>query len=314
MSIMKRLIPSSRALIAFDAAARHQSFSKAADELALTQSAVCRQIAGLEELLGVALFHRSKRGVTLTDAGQTYSRQMAARLDAVERDTLQLMAQRGGGALELAVVPTFASRWLIPRLAAFQQAHPDITVNMTTRTRHFLFEETEFDAAIYAGAPDWPGAEAQYLLREEVIAVCSPALIAPRQALRPEEILAYPLLQQTTRPYAWRAWFDACGVDKSQDGGNAMYGPRYELFSMLAQAASCRQGIALIPRLLIEEELATGRLICAVPELAMSDRAYYLAYPGHKAESGALKSFRAWLAQETAAYGENSKESGAGNG
>ncbi len=298
---MKRLIPSSRALIAFEAAARHQSFSKAADELALTQSAVCRQIAGLEDLLGVALFSRSKRGVTLTDAGYTYSRQMAARLDAVERDTLQLIAHRGGGALELAVVPTFASRWLIPRLHRFQAAHPDIAVNMTSRTRHFLFKESEFDAAIYAGEASWAGAATQHLLDEAVIAVCSPALIAPLTQLRPTEVKHYPLLQQTTRPYAWRAWFAASGIDP-RDGANDMAGARYELFSMLSQAAICRQGIALIPRLLVEEELASGSLICAVPELAMSDRAYYLAYPEEKAGSTALRAFRTWLAEEAAAY------------
>lgn len=299
---MKRLIPNSRSLIVFESAARHQSFNKAALELSLTQSAIGRQIASLEEQLGIELFVRTARGVALTDAGQTYSRQMAARLDAIERDTLQLLAHRGGGALELAVVPTFAARWLIPRLHRFQAAHPDITVNMTSRTRHFLFDDTEFDAAIYAGAASWAGAATQHLLDEEVIAVCSPALLGPRRQLSPAELKDYPLLQQTTRPYAWRSWFAHCGLDLRQLGANDMAGPRYELFSMLSQAAICNLGIALIPRLLVEAELASGSLICAVPEQGMSDRAYYLAFPEEKAESAALKCFREWLAAETAAY------------
>lgn len=133
---MRRKIPSTAALQAFDAAARHESFTRAADELALTQSAICRQIAALEDFLGVALFRRTRRGVRLTEAGISYSRKVAARLDAVERDTLSVMAHRGSGAtLEIATVPTFATRWLLPRLPAFLAGHPDVTVNLSTRPR-----------------------------------------------------------------------------------------------------------------------------------------------------------------------------------
>ncbi|HEX7640175.1 MAG TPA: LysR family transcriptional regulator, partial [Burkholderiaceae bacterium] len=144
---MRRKLPSTGALEAFEAAARHQSFTKAAEELAVTQSAVCRQVAALEAFLGVALFRRTRRGVTLTEAGRDYGRSVAARLDEVERDTLELMGRGGrGGALELAVVPTFATRWLLPRLPGFQRAHPDIVVHLSSRTRPFLFADTPFDA------------------------------------------------------------------------------------------------------------------------------------------------------------------------
>ena len=285
--------------MAFDAAARHQSFTKAASELALTQSAVCRQIAGLESFLGVKLFRRTKRGVSLTDAGATYSRQVAARLDAVERDTLELMARGGlGGTLELAVVPTFATRWLIPRLARYQKANPGITINLTTRTRPFLFAETEFDAAIQFGDGQWPGTEARFLMHETAVPVCSPQLIAPRQTLKPEEIGRYPLLQQSTRPYAWRQWFESLGVEVEHD----MTGPRYELFSMLSQAAIHQAGIALIPRFLVEDELAAGQLLVPVNHELVSDKAYHLIYPESKSESAVVKHFRAWLEQEAAAY------------
>lgn len=302
---MRRKIPNTGALLAFEAAARHESFTKAARELALTQSAICRQIAGLEGYLGVKLFLRSKRGVALTEAGQTYSRQVSLRLDAVERDTLELMARRGlGGTLELATVPTFATRWLLPRLAGFQKAYPDITINLSTSTRPFLFDATHFDAAIYFGDATWPGTEARPLMQEELVPVCSPRLIAPRKKLAAEEILDYPLLQQTTRPYAWRQWFESLNLAIEGD----MTGPRYELFSMLSQAAIHEMGIALIPRFLIEDELKSGQLMVPVKHAYLSEKSYCLIYPEHKAESAVLTHFRDWLEAEAATYGAQAKK------
>src|SRR3990167_9462614 len=128
---MRRKIPSTAALIAFESAARHQSFTKAAEELALTQSAICRQIAGLEAFLNIELFRRSRRGVKLTEAGLSYARRVAGQLDAVERDTLAVMGQQGAITIELAGEPTFGTQWLLPRLKDFQRLHPEITVNLT---------------------------------------------------------------------------------------------------------------------------------------------------------------------------------------
>lgn len=296
---MRRKIPNTWALTAFESAARHASFTKAARELSLTQSAICRQIAGLEEFLGVKLFLRSKRGVTLTEAGQTYSRQVSLRLDAVERDTLELMARRGlGGTLELATVPTFATRWLLPRLASFQRDYPDITINLSTSTRPFLFDDTHFDGAIYFGDATWPGTESRPLMHEELVPVCSPRLIAPRKKLKPEDVSKYPRLQQSTRPYAWRQWFESLSLAIEGD----MTGPRYELFSMLSQAAIHEMGIALIPRFLIEDELKSGLLIVPVNHAFVSDKLYRFIYPEHKADSAVLQHFRDWLEAEVARY------------
>lgn len=300
---MRRKVPNTGALIAFEAAARHESFTKAAEDLALTQSAVCRQIAGLEEFLGVALFRRTRRGVKLTEAGITYSRQVASRLDAVEHDTLALMAHQGRGAtLELAVVPTFATKWLLPRLAPFLREHPDLTVNLTTRTRPFLFADTEFDAAIYFGDAGWPGTEAHYLMRENPVPVCSPRLFGAMSASGgkpgPQEVARQPLLQQGTRPYAWRHWFESQGMHVAQD----MAGPRLELFSMLAQAAMHDMGVALIPPMMIEEELAAERLVIACDHAYLSDKAYYLIFPERKSETAALLTFKDWLEAEARRY------------
>ncbi len=295
---MRRKIPSTAALVAFESAARHQSFTKAAEELSLTQSAICRQIGGLESFLNVELFRRSRRGVVLTEAGVAYSRKVAAQLDAVERDTLALMGNQGTASIELAVVPTFGTQWLLPRLRAFQQLHPEVTVHLTNRTRPFLFADTHFDAAIYYGDAEWSGTQAHFLMHEHLLPVCSPALLgdAPADAAR---IAALPLLQQTTRPYAWRQWFAAQGMNVARD----MTGPRLELFSMLAQAAQHEMGIALIPPFLIQRELKDGSLVIALDRaVPNNDRAYYLMVPERKAESSALKAFRDWLLVQAATY------------
>ena len=295
---MRRKIPPTQALICFESSARHESFTKAAEELSLTQSAVCRQIANLEAFLDIQLFRRTRRGVKLTDAGQIYSRRIASRLDAVERDTLSVMGNQGTATLELALVPTFGTQWLLPRLSHFLRQHPQITVNMTNRTRPFLFADTEFDAAIYFGDGDWSGTQTHYLMPEAPIPVCSPALIAPARELTPEDIAQLPLLQQTTRPYAWRQWFAAADMRVEPD----LHGTRLELFSMLAQAAMHGMGLALIPPFLIRQELADGRLISPCPRSFETDNGYYLVIPERKAESAALLAFRDWILQQARAW------------
>jgi len=295
---MRRKIPSTTALICFEAAARHESFTKAAQELALTQGAVCRQIGGLEDFLNVELFRRSRRGVKLTEAGLSYSRQVAAQLDAVERDTLSVMRQQGANVIELAVVPTFGTRWLLPRLKDFQHHHPEVTVNLTNRTRPFLFADTPFDAAIYFGDADWSGTQSQRLMGENPLPVCSPALLDGEGMLDARRIASLPLLQQTTRPYAWRQWFNSQGMNVAGD----MTGPRYELFSMLAQAAMHEMGVALIPPFLIQRELEVGWLVVANRHALSSDKAYYLMIPERKVESASLRAFRDWLAEQARSY------------
>ncbi|MCR4467862.1 LysR family transcriptional regulator [Burkholderia sp. SCN-KJ] len=296
---MRRKIPSTTGLTAFESAARHQSFTKAADELAVTQSAICRQIGSLEELLGVKLFRRTRRGVALTDAGAAYSRRVASRLDDIECDALEVMANGGqGGTLELAVVPTFATKWLLPRLPAFVAEYPDITVNLTARTRPFLFDDTPFAAAIHAGSSQWPGTEGVPLMRESLVAVASPKLIESRAALIRPDWRRYRLLQQSTRPYAWRDWFAAQGLEVEGD----VSGPRFELFSMLAEAAARGLGISLIPRLLIEDELERGILVQVGRYEHLSNNTYYLIYPEAKADHAVLATFRTWIAAQAAQY------------
>lgn len=305
---MRRKIPSTTALALFESAARHQSFTQAAQEHAVTQSAVCRQIAGLEDFLSVKLFRRTKRGVLLTEAGTNYARNVRARLDDVERDTLALMAKGGaGGALELGVVPTFAAKWLVPRLGDFQRQHPDIAVHLSSRTRPFLFADAALDAAIFAGDAGWPGTESCFLMDEQLVAVGSPALVRTRRTLKAADVVHLPLLQMSTRPYAWRQWFESLGLQIDND----LAGARMELFSITTEAAIHGQGLALIPRFLIEEDLKHGRLVPLIEHEFVSDRRYYFIYPEQKSDNTVLALFRAWLDDQATRYRSASNAPGA---
>ena len=293
---MRRKIPATHTLLCFEAAARHESYTRAAQELALTQSAVSRQIGALEQFLGQALFRRTRHGVALTERGAVYARQIAPRLQALERDTLEAMSGQGGGrAITLAAVPTFATRWLIPRLPGLAAAQPELLVHIETRTRPFLFADTEFDAALYAGTPEqlanWAGTRAVLLMHEALVPVCSPGLLRQGRELAPLELAQLPLLQQSTRPQAWRQWFDAAGVAAPY----ALSGARHELFSMTAAAAANGMGAALVPRLLVEAELASGTLVLACERVAYGDRGYYLVTPERGDSKPALDNFSAWL-------------------
>ena len=302
---MRRKIPGTELLIAFETAARHQSFTRAAEELCLTQSAVCRQISTLEAFLGIALFNRVKKRVTLSEAGLLYAKQVREYLRRMEHDTLSLMAHRGsGGVLELAVIPTFATRWLIPRLADFNARHPTITLDLTTRAEPFMFTDTQFDAAIHFGDPIWPGALTEYLFGEEMIPVCSPALLAGRTNVAPEELAALPLLHQSARPDAWREWFDVAGRPHI----NAMGGARYETFAMLVEAAHAGLGVALVPRFFVLNEIASQALVVPSEYVLHNQRAYYLVYPENKIGSPSLQVFCQWLRDQASTYRKASME------
>ncbi len=297
---MRRRLPTLQALDCFEAAARHESYTRAAQELALTQGAISRRIASLEAFVGVRLFVRTRHGVALTPAGAAYARQIAGRLDGLERDTLDAMAGAGQGALHLAAVPTFAARWLVPRLARFAAACPDVTVHLDTCTRPFLFSETPYDGALYAGTDEqvknWPGTRTTLLMHEMVVPLASPAFAARRKLWRAADIARAPLLQQSTRPDAWRQWFEAFGVESP----DALRGPRHELFSMLASAAASGLGVALMPAMLVQAELARNDLVVLCDRPVSSRRAYCFVGPDAAEPTPAMDRFVAWLQGEIA--------------
>ena len=280
------------ALIAFESAARHQSFTRSADELALTPSAIGRQIATLEDYVGLPLFNRVRRRVSLTEVGETYAKQVRDNLDRIERDTLAVATRRGAeGILELAVIPTFATRWLIPRLPQFYAQHGHITLNLTTRSEPFLFTDTPFSAAIHFGNPVWPGAITQHLFGEEMVPVCSPELLNGSGSLAPPALARLPLLHQSARPDAWRQWLAQARVHDV----DCMSGQRYELFSMLVEAARAGLGVALVPRFFVLAELASKELIVPNEMALLNDKGYYLVYPESKQNAPSLQPFKQWL-------------------
>ncbi|MGE8571878.1 MAG: LysR substrate-binding domain-containing protein [Acinetobacter amyesii] len=306
---MRRNIPSLQSLICFESAAKHASYTHASQELFITQSAVSRQIQQLEEYLGVTLFSRTRHGVDLTEAGKQYAKSIKPFLQGIEKSTSDIMTHKGlGGTLKLGVVPTFATRWLLPKLSKLNAQHPEITVHLETSTKPFLFNENVFDAAIFAGTQQqiehWPGIQAHYLMDEEVVPVCSPKLIEnnfPHAEmtddhsfnLSDEELLRLPLLQQTTRPSIWQEWFQAHQIQHPKP----FDGQRHELFSMLSVAASHGMGMALIPQMLIEAELRKKELVIASNKKLHGSRKYYLVHSSQDS-SPQIQKFVDWVLQE----------------
>jgi LysR family transcriptional regulator, glycine cleavage system transcriptional activator len=292
--ISRRFLPSTGVLCAFEASARLQSFTAAAAELHLTQSAVSRQIRALEDMLGSELFVRERQTIRLTTAGEAYAQEIRGALDRISQATLGFRANPGGGTLQLAVLPTFGTRWLAPRLAGFFAAHPGVTLNLTTRLEPFDFRSEGLDAAIHFGAREWPGAVLEPLMTETVVPACAPAFKRAHKLARPADLLAAPLLHVSTRPAAWKEWFQAKGISVQDVPGMFV-----DQFAMAAQAATAGLGVALLPRFLMEPEFNSGQLVPAIArgEVESASR-YYLVWPSSRSGSPPLQAFAAWLRQE----------------
>lgn len=292
-NLSRRLLPSTSALAAFESVARLGSFSSAADELSLTQGAISRQISGLEDQLGILLFERSSRGVALTEAGRAYAKAIGAALSQIRTASLQAMTKRHGDTLNLAMLPTFGTRWLLPRIPRFVSAHPEITLNFATRIGMFDFEQDGLDVAIHIGQPNWPGAECTFLMDEMVAPVCSPDFLKQNPISQAEDLASLPLLHMASRPGAWTHFFEALGVSAVPAPGM-----RFEQFASVAQACSAGLGVALMPLFLIEAELRTGTLVEAFAHQVRSPSSYYLVAPITKMDLKPVAAFRAWLIDE----------------
>lgn len=293
---MRRKIPSNSALLAFEAAARHNSFARAAEELSLTEGAVSRQISRLEDFLGMTLFQRVGNRVRLAPNGSRYAVQVRAILDRLERDSLYMMGQPiDGASIEIAVIPTFASRWLIPRLKHFQDQYPNITVHIAECMEPFILTGSGFDAAIHFDHPAWAGMHLHHLLEEVLVPVCSPALLAGADADANISLDALPRLHRRQNPDAWQRYAEETGIVLS----NSAVGARYDLHSMLIEAALAGLGVALVPRLYIGTELAQGRLLTPWPDGKTIAKHFCLVLPEPLALSGgAVRVFAEWLLRE----------------
>lgn len=292
MSAPRRFLPSISALRALEALDRLGSASAAAVELSLTQGAVSRQLQALERQLGLALVQREGKKLSLTPQAQDYAEEIRTALNQIAQASLRLQTAPLAGTLNLAILPAFGMRWLMPRLPEFARLHPDVTINMTTRLEPFSFSSEAFDAAIHFGEANWPGTEALLLKNEQLIPVCAPDLLRGEAIAAPEQILSLPLLHIQTRSGAWADWFAANGVQTPK----TVAGTMYDQFSTITQAAMHGLGVALMPDYLVEQDLATGRLIALHPAPTETRGAYYLVWPTRNAQAPALVKFRTWLA------------------
>lgn len=288
----RTLTPSMSLLLAFEASARHQSYTRAAEELSLTQSAVSRQVQALEELLEVRLFLRNGRRIELTDVGRMYMRGVGGAIASIRNATMQAIAYRpGSGILNLAVLPTFGARWLMPRLHSFYAANSSVIVHMHSRIGHFDLETAGMDAVIGVGSRELPGLISRSLLEEELVLVASPALLERHPVESAHDLDSLLLLRVATRPNVWREWFDACNVKPR----GSHLGPTFELTSHLIQAVETGIGVGLVPRCLVENELQSGKLVVPFEFPYFSGLSYFFAYPANKAELPSVTAFRDWL-------------------
>jgi len=290
---MRRKIPGTAALIAFEASARHGSFSRAALELSITEGAVSRQIARLEEQLGVMLFTRKGNRVELSRHGADYAQQVREILARLERESVRLVAQpQGGGTLEIAVIPTFASRWLIPRLVGFQQLHPEITVNLSERAESFALAGSGFDGAVHFDHPAWAGMRVLPLFSEVLVPVCRPELLSACQ-----QGAGVTLLHKRATPDAWLDFAQATGAAI----GNPAAGPRFDLFSMLIEGARAGIGVALVPKVYVAHELSAGRLVIPWAGDVGAKRFVWIR-PETPLPGALVERFGQWLMSEAAVF------------
>jgi DNA-binding transcriptional LysR family regulator len=290
MNVQRRLLPNISALAAFEAVARLGSFTAAARELDLTQGAISRQVSLLEEQFGRRLFERDSRNVRLSPAGEIYAEAVRSALGQLRDAALGLMSNRHSGILNLAILPTFGTRWLMPLIPDFVARHPDITINFATRIGRFDFARERLDAAIHHGTPDWPDTDCTLLMRETVTPVATPQFLAGRKAFTAADVARLPLLHMATRPGAWSEWFEHQGLDAPTGPGM-----QFEQFGTVAQACMAGLGVALLPEILIAGELQRGQLVPAPGLPVQSRSAYYLVVPHDKRGHAPVASFREWL-------------------
>ena len=294
---MKRDCPTIQELLAFDAVARHESVTLAAGALCITVSAVSKQIAGLETFLGGReLVQRNGRGIQLTPQGRVYWQKIAGGLRAIETATFEVRSgDAGAGLLTLASVPTFLTKWLIPRLPAFSQQSRQVTLSFS---RHL--EPTDgippgVDAAIRYGTDAWPGVVSEYIAGREFVLIAARALMEERHRIvQPRDLIGHTLLHHEGAAQAWRQWASQHDVPETQ----TIAGPRFAQYASLIQAAVNGLGIGLVPRILVQDELAEGTLLIPCGSPILVDQGHYLCYRSDRLTLPGFAVFRAWVLEQ----------------
>ncbi|WP_440053868.1 transcriptional regulator GcvA [Pseudoalteromonas sp. T1lg65] len=288
---MSRRFPPLNALKAFEAAARHLSFTKAAEELYVTQAAVSHQIKILEEHLGLKLFLRKNRALLLTEEGQGYYLDIKDIFTQLVDATEKLLARGAKGSLTVSLTPSFAIQWLVPRLSKFNERHPEIDVRIKAQDQDDNSLTDDVDVAIYYGRGNWNSVQMHKLHTEYLVPLCSPFLLTgPKPLNQPNDLAQHTLLHDTTRR-AWKAWMKTAGVrNVSADAG-----PIFSHSSMVLQAAIHGQGVALGNSVLAKPDIDAGRLVIPFSHHLESKNAYYLVFREAQSELGKIVSFKEWM-------------------
>lgn len=311
---MRRHTPSLSCLLAFEASARHQSFTRAAEDLCVTQGAISKLIKTLEEELGTLLFVREGKKLMLTPAADAYLRRIQPLLLKLEAASVEVKAGgRGSGRLNLAVLPSIAARWLMPRYSDFSTRHPDVILNLTTHLSPFNFHMEDIDAAIHFGlGSSWVGADMVFLLQDAVVPICSPDFLARYGPFDdPHQLLDYTVVHLASRMDSWNFWLRSLGIDS----GRMLPGPVFEHYLMIVQVVTAGLGIGLAPYFLVADDIAQGRLVVPYHHMASEEQlAYYLVFPTEKKDYPPLRAFRAWLAEELVATQRSIEAFRAGGG
>ena len=287
-------IPPLQALRALDAVARNGSLTRAAAELHVTHGAISHQLKGLEDALGVRLVERAGRGVRLTDEGERFASRVKGALAELAEAVREVTERRNPRHFRVSVMPSFAARWLLPRIGRFVAAHRDLDLDVRASTSMVDFRRDDVDAAIRYGSGNYPGLVCEHLMDDGYFVACSPGIEGGVPS-RPADLARYPLLRSENE--FWEPWFRAAGLDWEEPSR----GPKYEDASHLLQAAVEGQGVALARTSLIGSDLANGVLVRAFDISVPSPHRYFLVYPPRMADSPKLAVFRQWLRDEVAA-------------
>lgn len=293
---MKRFVPSFNALIAFEAAATYRNFTRAGDDLGLTQSGISRQISALEAQLGLKLFERVGPRLVLTNPGRSYVQAITPLLDSLEEATIDMVrGSRTRDLLKIGVQDSLGSQWLVRRMKAFMQSAPNVSFNMVPLSKEIDFTRDGLDVTVLRGRGAWADAHAHRLFAEMVVVVAAPSLIPANVELDPSDYLRFPLIQNAHRPDSWLRWVEAKGLERK----NNITGPRFAQTNMVIAAALSGMGLAVVPTVMIEEELDNGSLHTPLGPPVASGLSYFVVYPLSLGVSKPVLDFRDWLLRET---------------
>jgi len=292
------MLPSLNGLRAFEAAARHLSFTRAAAELNVTQTAISHQIRRLEEQLGIRLFERRNRALALTREAQGYLPAVRAAFEDLRQATARLQRPEREDVLTVSTTASLAAKWLVSRVAAFQDAYPGIEVRITTSAHLVDFQREAIDMAVRYGRGSWPGVRAQWLMAEDIFPVCSPALRdAPHPLRRPEDLVHHTLLHTTESREDWQLWLTAAGLPVSLARRRGM---SFDQSFMAIQAAVEGLGVALGRSAYVEADIGAGRLIVPFDMKLPADAGFYIVAPTETADAPKIALFRDWLLRSVA--------------